>query len=190
MILQKFFIFPPCQCQNGNQIRKPTASFHATPSQIHYSLIILPLDAMQSVLLELPLNDSKDEYKQQSGGSASSFRPVPIYLSKSLKRQLKTCRSNHCQFIIHSYSVCPLNVAEVTSVSKAIGYELRSMQGEDFSLSPRPDRMCCQSSLLCHHYHGLIMNKARSVQLTTHQHLVPRLTIRRASPPLRHTSLR
>ena len=33
-------------CRNGNKIRKPTASFHFTPSPIHYSLIILPLDAM------------------------------------------------------------------------------------------------------------------------------------------------
>ena len=37
---------------------------------------------------------------------------------------------------------------------------------------------------------SLIMSKARSVELTTHPHLVPRLTIRRALPPLRHTSLR
>jgi hypothetical protein len=95
-----------------------------------------------------------------------------------------------CQFIIHSHSVCPLNVAEVTSVSKAIGYELRSMQGR-ISLCYHVQTACAaNTAFYATSIMVSLMSKAKSMELTTHPHLVSGLTIRRALPPLRHTSLR
>jgi len=62
--------------------------------------------------------------------------------------------------------------------------------GFSFPSLPRPDRLWSPPSLLSNRHVGLFLQGwgGRDVKLTSHLHLVPRLGIHGAIPPLTHTS--
>jgi hypothetical protein len=66
-----------------------------------------------------------------------------------------------------------------------LGFDSR-WEWEFFSLPPRPERLWGPPSLLSNGYQGLCPwgQSGRGVKLTTHLHLVPRLRMRGAVPPL------